>query len=825
MSLFYTKLSNVIISSDEYSIASNKLFESYIKKIAGEDYNIEISIVKKLTTSLQYFYQSDDDSIREVGAELLAMLLYVCGEEINELVAIAEHVFNDAGDFPNITLLKEKFPNINFKISMFDEARKDLREALNTIEAIDHPLTDYQRTLWEDLYEGEDVITAAPTSTGKTHIILQFLVRKIAESDGAFAAIVVPTRALISEVSNEVYEIAKKGSFENDIEICTFPKEEVYNRKTIFVMTQERLFEALQLDILSFDYLFVDEAHNISDKSRGVLLHMTLQKVIEGGDPQIIISMPSKRYLNAFNSIFRDINFSKRTTNSSPVSKILIKTKLINKNIILSHYKTESQVVIPKNFTGNKLSNIVYRLGNGESNIIYRNKTNSCEESANAISEIITEIKDSPRLQEASDYVATFLHPEFTLAENLKKGVAFHYGPLPDVVRRMVESLARDGEIDFIACTSTLAEGVNLPAKNLFLQNPLQIFQFGEPEKIEDVKIDNITGRAGRMLKHFSGNIFLVDLPDWKFTDYFEEKSDEADKIPTYYQVLNDNVNGIKQALQGTYDHSKDGQYTYYAIANKLLKEFEQDTLTQTLAANEITLQSQVKADLIRQVERSFGDLVVDSFTLEANPTVGYLQQNSLYDFLRMRGNLAEWALPHPMSATLYTQLEKVCLELNQFGIFLPTKSSVRFACVIAKKWIQGDSLRSIIIEQIARWPERKCNKNVRDVIATINTDIRFKMASALRCYQLLFTNVAQSRNEEIESVKLHGFIEAGGCDDRFLQLVNIGLSRDVAVEVHSKLQPNIQVSNFETLRSLYNAGRLSALHPITKKEIERLLL
>lgn len=825
MSLFYTKLSNSIISSDGYQAASNKLFESYIKKIAGEDHNIEKSVVKKLTTSLQYFYQCDDESIKKVGAELLAMLLYVCGEEINELVIIADHVFNEAGDFPNITLLKEKFPNINFKISMFDETRKDLREALNTVKAIDHPLTDYQRSLWEDLDEGEDVITAAPTSTGKTHIILQFLVRKIAESGGAFAAIVVPTRALISEVSNEVYKIAKKNSFENDIEICTFPKEEAYNSKTIFVMTQERLFETLQSDILSFDFLFVDEAHNISDKSRGVLLHMTLQKVLEGGEPQIIISMPSQRYLKAFNSIFEDIEFSERTTKSSPVAKILINTKLNKRNIILSHYNSENQVVIPKNFTGTKLGSIAYRLGNGESNIIYRNKTNNCEDSANAISEMITEEKDSPRLQEAADYVATFLHPEFTLAENLKKGVAFHYGPLPGVIRRMVESLARDGEIDFIACTSTLAEGVNLPAKNLFLQNPLQVVQYGDPEQIEDVKIDNITGRAGRMLKHFSGNIFLVDLPDWKFTDYFEEKSDEADKIPTYYQVINDNVNGVTQALQGTYDHSQDGQYTYYAIANKLLKEFENDTLAQTLDANEITLQPQVKTDLIRQVERSFDELVVDSFTLEANPTVGYLQQNSLYDFLRMRGDLSEWALPHPMSTTLYTQLEKICLQLNQFGIFLPTKSSVRFACVIARKWIQGESLHSIIIEQMTRWPSRKCNKNVRDVIATINTDIRFKMASALRCYQLLFTNVVQSRNVVIESVKLHGFIEAGGCDERFIQLVNIGLSRETAVEVHSKLQPDIQVPNFETLRSLYDGGGLSALHPITKKEIERLLL
>ena len=175
---------------------------------------------------------------------------------------------------------------------------------------------------------------------------------KVANSAGAFAAIVVPTRALISEVSSKVYDIAKKVSVENDIEICTFPKEGVFKDKTIFVMTQERLFEILQTGLLSFDYLFVDEAHNISDKSRGVLLHMTLQKLLEGSNPQIIISMPSQRYLNAFSSVFGDTEFSTKTTKHSPVAKILIDTKLKGSNILLSRKNGETDVVLKKKFTG-----------------------------------------------------------------------------------------------------------------------------------------------------------------------------------------------------------------------------------------------------------------------------------------------------------------------------------------------------------------------------------------------------------------------------------------------------------------------------------------
>jgi hypothetical protein len=825
MTSFYSKISNKIISSDSYLDAYDLIFDAYIKKTAGDKYSIDRSVVKKLTTSLQYFYQSDDELVRKEGAELLSMLLYVSAEETQELVAIAGYVFNESGDFPNITLLQDKFPSIKFKVSAFDEARRNLRKSLNTVKEIDHPLTDYQRSLWEDLKNGEDIITAAPTSTGKTYVILQYLVNEVATSAGAFAAIIVPTRSLISEISSKIYDIAKNESAENDIEICTIPKEGVFKDKTIFVMTQERIFDIIQTGILSFDYLFVDEAHNISDKSRGVLLHMTLQRLLEGSNPQIIISMPSKRYLNAFSSIFGDTEFSNKTTKQSPVAKILIDTKLKRGNILLSRKNGGKEVVLKKNFSGKKLAQIAYRLGAGESNIVYCNKTNYCEDVALDIAGLVSKDKDSPRLTEAADYVTRFLHPEFSLAGNLKKGVAFHYGPLPGVVRRMIEGLVRDNEVDFIVCTSTLAEGVNLPAKNLFLKNPMQIIAYKPSERMEDVRLDNITGRAGRMLEHFAGNIFLVDQENWTYKDYFEDKEDKIDKIPTYYQILNSNLDGVIQALHGEYSYEEEDQYTFYSIANKLLREFDSDTIGATLSAKELVLSERDRAALLKEVNRAFDRLQVDSFTLEANPTVGYLQQNSLYSFLLEQDDLSRWALPHPMSQGLYLQLKQICTELNRTGIFLPKKSSVSFACVIARKWIQGDPLRTIIAEQIAHHPEISCNKNVRDVITTINNDIRFKMASALRCYQLLFTNAAQERGEDVVSVKLHAFIEAGGCDERLIQLINLGLSRETAIEIDSLLEKSAVISSFESLHSLFEEGVLEELHPVTKKELDRLLL
>ncbi|XBS69173.1 hypothetical protein ABK905_22335 [Acerihabitans sp. KWT182] len=140
------------------------------------------------------------------------------------------------------------------------------------------------------------------------------------------------------------------------------------------------------------------------------------------------------------------------------------------RDMVIARLNSDNSISIPKGFKGKRLADIVYKLGKGQSNIIYRNKTDDCENFADELSKLLNIIDDNPLLQEAADYIEEFIHKDFTLAANLRKGIAFHYGPLPGSVRIMVENLIKDEQVKFVACTSTLAEGINLPAKNLFLK-------------------------------------------------------------------------------------------------------------------------------------------------------------------------------------------------------------------------------------------------------------------------------------------------------------------------------------------------------------------
>lgn len=829
MSEFVKKLTLKAMASDEFKSASNELFRSYIFKMVGDNWKLDRAHVKQLASVAQYLYQVNDSKFRKEGAALLSMLIDVCGDTYPEIIGIANKVFSSTGDFPNITLIENNYPELNFRYSFYSEAEMEFRQELNTVEELNFPLTDFQRTLWGNLTSDNDVITVAPTSAGKTHIILSYLTRRMIDSDGAFAAIIVPTRALISEVASKLYEIAKEQNFEQEIEICTVPQDGDYADKTFFVMTQERLFDVLQSGDISFNFLFIDEAHNITDESRGVLLHLTIDKLLEDSFPQVIVSMPSASYQDSFSSVFKDVEFKKEITSFSPVAKIMMEIKPVGRDLVINRLNTEDNIRIPKNFTGKHLANISLRLGQGQSNIIYRNQTDHCENIAQNIANEIENFDTTDELEEAADYVEEFIHNRFTLASNLRKGVAFHYGPLPSSLRVMIENLVKEDQIKFVACTSTLAEGVNLPAKNLFLYKPMQSKGMGAPERLDDVKINNITGRAGRMLEHFAGNIFIIEPDEWQVKDYFDENDGDEEKIPTYYKALNEELYSVFQALAGAFAHDAENQYKFYTIANKLIKEVAEGKLHRTLDAPELELSQEEIDALENAVKGAHRSLKVAPFTLEASPTIGYIQQNKLFNFLNDIDDLNDWTLPHPKSKNLYSVLVKVCEKLEEFGVYAPTgEYYMSYMCVIAAKWVQGDSLKDIISEQI-EWMEKSKkkkgdeinpNKAVRDVIKVINNDIRFRMANALRCYQVLLSNVIALKQLEISSTKLHTFIEIGASDDRVIELINIGLSREAAKEINETLAGNIEVGSLHKLLELLKNGVLTDVHPITRKEI-----
>ena len=102
------------------------------------------------------------------------------------------------------------------------------------------------------------------------------------------------------------------------------------------------------------------------------------------------------------------------------------------------------------------------------------------------------------------------MHQDFRLAPLVERGVAFHYGNMPSLLRLEIERLFRSGKIRFLVCTSTLIEGVNLSCRTIVVRGPRK----GKGHPMEPHDFWNLAGRAGRWGDEFQGNIICIDPED-----------------------------------------------------------------------------------------------------------------------------------------------------------------------------------------------------------------------------------------------------------------------------------------------------------------------
>jgi len=109
-------------------------------------------------------------------------------------------------------------------------------------------------------------------------------------------------------------------------------------------------------------------------------------------------------------------------------------------------------------------------------------------------------------------------------------GIYSHSSNTPQGLRVAIEYAMQKSLIKFVICTSTLAQGVNLPIRYLLITS---IYQAGKPIKVRD--FHNLIGRAGRSGMYTEGSIIFAD------PDIFDMKSSDKGrwKWSEFKRVLN----------------------------------------------------------------------------------------------------------------------------------------------------------------------------------------------------------------------------------------------------------------------------------------------
>lgn len=124
-------------------------------------------------------------------------------------------------------------------------------------------------------------------------------------------------------------------------------------------------------------------------------------------------------------------------------------------------------------------------------------------------------VQDVAKLQAAVEYFTLEYGASWVGTRALDAGAVLHHGDIPQESREVVEALVRAGDVRLAICTSTLAEGVNLPIRTLVLYSVQRRGPNGAPENLLARDIKNLVGRAGRAGATTKGLVICANPRQW----------------------------------------------------------------------------------------------------------------------------------------------------------------------------------------------------------------------------------------------------------------------------------------------------------------------
>lgn len=665
-------------------------------------------------------------------------------------------------------------------------------------------LTDFQHGLWHSLVAKLSVAMAAPTSAGKSFILQNYLASDFDQQGDSSIVYIVPTRALIAQVAEDLMEhfSSFKGSRP---EIVTVPLEAEIElpARAIFVMTQERV----QLTLSSHpkfspNLIVVDEAHSITEGSRGVVLQWVIDDMLRRSPTaQILFASPLIRNLDVFGRLFAREEIVQFPSVEPTVSQnfILVDVVGAKKGKIELRSAGEGQtepVGIASIELGEtlasrveKLVHIPARLGENQSNIVYANGPAEAEKVALQLYDLRADDEEITEYRAAlAELAEEAVHPNYALVECVKRGVAFHYSNMPAQLRRAVEEAASEGHIDFLACTSTLLQGVNLPAKNIFMTAP----EKGKNHPLASTDFWNLSGRAGRLRREFHGNIFLIDYSSWK-TKPLEGPKDSVIVPAIQTTVIEDGPNLVNVITDAAVEKGSDEDALETAFV-RLYADHKKGELTTTMKKLGVEADSAEFVSISSALMTAEQKVTLPVDIIKRTPNVSAHKQQRLFDEIRTtietgRDGALSLIPAHPREGDAFNSYATILEACHRVILGQDTsKGRHRFLALMALRWMRGLPLPQIIGEQLTRKPDRNQQTVIRETLDVIEKEIRFQAVRLIGCYNALLvygldTGGLVDLASSIPSIPL--YLEIGASDRTMISFISLGLSRVAAMKLN----------------------------------------
>ena len=455
--------------------------------------------------------------------EIVALLHYIYPEDAR-ITYYMGSVLSNTSNYRGMSMITPNFK----ETTLFDRLYSEFNMDYLTIPADpEYRFFPSQKAVYDN-FDRQYFSYSAPTSMGKSFMMRMFIKKQVMDGKKHNYAIIVPTKALINEVSSKIIQDLKSMLQKHDYRIVTSSGDIALTKphNYIFVLTPERLLYLLISDKnLRLDYLFIDEAHKISSKDKRSAFYYKAVDMLSRRkpSPHIIFASPNIPNPEVFLELIpnAEIAMDDRLASSyAPVSQMKYMVDFVERQARYYNPITKSFAFLTKlNDTAN-LQTVVSYVGQDAQNIVYCSSTNNAVQFARDYAKLHAP-RNIPELNTLAKDIRNEVHAEYYLADLVEKGIAYHIGYLPADIRMRLEDYYRRGLIKTIFCTSTLIEGVNLPADNLFITS----YKSGL-SAFSEVDFKNLMGRVGRIEYNLYGNVFIMRLDEGMKKDRFEKLVD-----------------------------------------------------------------------------------------------------------------------------------------------------------------------------------------------------------------------------------------------------------------------------------------------------------
>lgn len=674
-------------------------------------------------------------------------------------------------------------------------------------------VNEFQQRFWSSALEATWLSASAPTASGKTFLVLQWLIDQVGAGKATVAIYLAPTRALVSEIENDLESLLKatKG-----IEVSSLPLRTKFDAarsggsRLILVLTQERMH--LLANVLGDDFLvdlmIVDEAHKIGDDGRGVILQDAVERAVRlNMQMKLVFISPATQNPG---ELLADAPTGVPTAAVDSDAPTVLQNLLLATHVkgkprrwTLKAKQGDAEVEIGTLELASTPSSLTKRLafvaaaaaGSRGGTLVYANGAAESEDVADLISQLQQDPKSiDPELAALADLARKGVHPSFRLAPLVERGVAFHFGNMPSLLRLEIERLFRSGKIRFLVCTSTLVEGVNLSCRTIVVRGPRK----GQGNPMEPHDFWNLAGRAGRWGDEFQGNIICLDPED-------ETAWPQGVPLRARYPIKRES-DAVLEAGDGLLEYLA-------ARPNSKPSELEGSDEFEQVGAYLLTtymrLGSISQAELSKRHDRDFIEsldavLATIAGKIEISPDlagrhsgVSPIGMQHLLETFRKYAGEPDNLLPAEVASDdSYDRFVTIMRRINAslFPAFEPDSRATVYALIVFQ-WLKGKSLAEIIRRNIT-WHEKVGRKYtlpgiIRDTMALVEQVARFRAPKYLSAYMdILHLYYVEIGREDLidDGLDIGTQLEFGVSSRTLISLMELGLSRMTAVALYEKI-------------------------------------